>query len=65
VLLEQKSGDARNDAGLVPANNGEGGELSHIGAGNGEFSPRLHELRWHIVRLNFSLKTATFMVFRC
>jgi hypothetical protein len=44
VLLEQKSGDARNDAGFVPANNGDGGELSHIGAGNGEFSPQLHEL---------------------
>jgi hypothetical protein len=65
VLLEQKSGDARNDAGFVPADNGDGGELSHIGAGNSEFSPQLHELRWHIVRLNFTLKTATFPAFRC
>jgi hypothetical protein len=56
VLLEQKSGDARNDAGFVPTNNGEGGELSHIGAGNIEFSPQLHELRWHMVRLIFCLK---------
>jgi len=65
VLLEQKGGDARNDAGFVPANNSEGGELSHIGAGNSEFSPQVHELRWHIVRLNCSRQTATFPAFRC
>jgi hypothetical protein len=45
VLLEEKSGDARNDAGFVPANNSDGGELFHTGAGNSEFSPQLHELR--------------------
>jgi hypothetical protein len=65
VLLEQKGGDARNDAGLVPSDDGEGGKLFHVGARNSGFSPKLHELRRRVVCLNFSLKTATFFVFRC
>jgi hypothetical protein len=65
VLLEQKGGDTRDHAGLVPSDDGEGGKLFHIGAGNSEFSSKLHELRWRMVCLNFMLKTATFLVFRC
>ena len=65
ALLEQKSDGARNDAGFVPANNGDGDKLSHIGAGNGEFTPQLNELRWRIVCLNFPRKAATFLAFRC
>jgi hypothetical protein len=65
VLLEEKGGDPRNHAGLVTSDDGDNGELFHIGAGNSGFSPQLHELRWCVVSLNFMLKTATFPVFRC
>jgi hypothetical protein len=44
-LLEEEGGDAGDDTGLVPADDGDGGELFHIRAGNSEFSTKLHELR--------------------
>jgi len=40
VLLEQKGGDACNNAGLVPSDDGDGGELFHAKSGHG-----LHELK--------------------
>jgi hypothetical protein len=61
----QKGGETRDNNGLVLSGDGGGGELFHNGAGNCEFSPKLHELRWLTVCLDFMLKTATFPVFRC
>ena len=37
VLLEKEGGDAGDDAGFVPTDDGNGGELFHIGAGIANF----------------------------
>ena len=66
MLLKQKGGDAGNDAGFVPSDDGNGGELFHNGAGNSEFSRQIARIKVAlVVCLNFMLKTATFPVFRC